>query len=118
MAQGALFIGWGTTVRGRERQALRVFGELLQYLGQQQQQGEVEHFEPVQLEPHGGDLNGFLLVRGDQEQLNRLRTSAEFQRLAQRSQLVVEAFGVVSAYVGQEQQRLYATFEQQLADFQ
>jgi hypothetical protein len=37
MADEALFIGWGEVVRGRERKALEVFGESLQFYRQLQQ---------------------------------------------------------------------------------
>ncbi len=65
MAMGALFIGWGQAVHGREQKALEVFQEALRYSGRLQQDGEIQSFEPVALEPHGGDLAGFLLINGD-----------------------------------------------------
>src|SRR5712692_4575162 len=108
MANAALFIGWGPAVRGREQKALQVFNEVLQYYTQLQQQGTIESFEPVALEPHGGDLNGFLLIRGDQEKLNRLRTSQDFIRLNNRGSLVVENLGVIGAFIGEGLQRLFA----------
>src|SRR5258708_8115640 len=81
MATGALVIGFGPAVRGREQKALQVFNEAIQYYTQLQQQGVIESFEPVALEPHGGDLAGFLLIRADREKLNALRTNEEFLRL-------------------------------------
>jgi hypothetical protein len=69
MADSGLFIGFGASVRGRERQALKVFGEAFEYFSRLQQAGEIESFEPVALEPHGGDLSGFFLLRGDQDKL-------------------------------------------------
>ena len=65
MAMGALFIGWGQAVHGREQKALEVFQEALRYSGRLQQDGEIQSFEPVALEPHGGDLAGFLLINSD-----------------------------------------------------
>jgi hypothetical protein len=59
MAEAGLFVGFGLPVRGRERQAVKVFGEALEYYARLQQQGEIDSFETVFLEPHGGDLNGF-----------------------------------------------------------
>ena len=116
MAQAALFIGWGQTVRGRERQAVQVFGEAIQYYSRLQQEGEIESFEPVALDPHGGDLGGFLLVRGEREKLSRLRYSEEFLRLNNRASLVVENLGVVGAFIGEELNRLFADFQTQTAD--
>jgi hypothetical protein len=99
MADAALFIGWGPAVRGRERQALTVFGEAVEFYRQLQQAGEIESFEPVFLEPHGGDLAGFFLLRGEREKLARLRVRDDFTRLVARALLIVEGFGVVGASV-------------------
>ena len=40
--------------------------------------------EVVLLYPHGGDLYGFILVRGSQEQLNGLQADEEFMRFNTR----------------------------------
>ena len=75
MVDTALFIGWGWPVRGREQQSLQVFQEEVQYWTRLQQQGEIDRFEAYTLEPHGGDLNGFAILRGSPDKLNRLRYS-------------------------------------------
>ena len=49
MATGALVIGWGPPVRGREQKALQVFNESIQFYTRLQQQGTIESFEPVAL---------------------------------------------------------------------
>ena len=115
MAMSALFIGWGQGVRGREQKALEVFQEALQYYGRLQQEGEIQSFEPVALEPHGGDLAGFLLIKGDPDKLARLRASDEFIALNTRGQMVVENFGVAGAFVGEGLQSLFADFGKQAA---
>jgi hypothetical protein len=117
MATSALVIGWGPAVRGREQKALQVFNEAIQYYTRLQQQGAIESFEPVALEPHGGDLQGFLLVRGDQEKLNALRSSDEFLRLNNRASLVVDNLGVFTAFIGEGLQRLFADFQTQASEF-
>ena len=116
MTTGALLIGWGPAVRGREHKALQVFNETIQFYRQLQQQGTIESFETVGLEPHGGDLLGFTLVRGDREKLNALRTSEEFLRLNNRATLVVNNLGVINAFIGEELQRLFADFGAQAAE--
>jgi hypothetical protein len=101
MANFGLFIGFGYPVRGRERQAAEAFQEALQYYGGLQQRGEIESVEAAFLEPHGGDLGGFLLLQGEAIKLNRLRyEDPEFQRLSARAQLVVEHFGIVMVTLG------------------
>jgi hypothetical protein len=64
-----LFIGWGAPVRGREAKGLEVFNEALAYSGRLQQEGVIEGFETAILEPHGGELQGLVLIRGSQEKL-------------------------------------------------
>ena len=115
MAMGALFVGWGAAVRGREQKALEVFQEALQFYGRLQQQGEIQSFEPVALEPHGGDLAGFLLVKGEPDKLARLRASDEFIGLNTRALLVVENYGVAGGFVGEGLQTLFADFGKQSA---
>ena len=115
MAMGGLFIGWGPAVRGREQKALELFQEVMQYYGRLQQQGEIQSFEPVALEPHGGDLAGFLLIKGDADKLARLRASDEFIALNTRALLIVENFGVAGAFVGEGLQSLFADFGKQAA---
>jgi hypothetical protein len=116
MATGALLVGWGGAVRGREQKALQVFTEAIGYYTQLQQQGTIESFEPVLLEPHGGDLNGFVLIRGDREKLNALRTSEEFIRLYRRAGLLVDNMGIINAFIGEELQRLFAISQTLVAE--
>jgi hypothetical protein len=96
-----LFIGFGAPTRGREGKATEVFGEAVGLWTQLQEQGEIDSWEAVFLEPHGGDLNGFFLLRGDGEKLARLRGGDDFMRLNMRAGLVVERFGVVGAELGE-----------------
>ena len=110
MAYGALFIGWGETHSGRERKAVELFMESLAYLTKLVEQGRVASVEPFFLEPHGGDLEGFFVVRGEQEELNRIRTGDEFQRLAVKAQVLVQAFGVVGAVTGERLNKHMAWF--------
>ena len=110
MADGALFIGWGAVARGREKEAVELFNEILEYYGRLQEEDEIESFEPVFLEPHGGDLTGFVLIRGEPEKLAAIRVSDEFTRYSIRAGLVVDSFGVVGADLAgrlQEQMAIY-----------
>lgn len=111
MARGVLFIGWGPSVRGRERQSLQVFQQAMAFIERMQQSGRIDSFEPVALEPHGGELEGFVLIKGDADKLAQLRIDQEFVSLNTRAQLVVENFGVVGGVYGAEMQALFADFE-------
>lgn len=101
MAGEALFLGWGPVVRGREQIALQVFQETLAYYGKLQQEGRIESFEPVLIAPHGGDLAGFILLRGERARLDELRSSEDFERLVVRAASVVDNVGVINAYTGE-----------------
>jgi hypothetical protein len=116
MADDALFIGWGEVVRGRERKAIEVFNESLQYYVQLQQDGKVESVEPWFLAPHGGDLAGFILLRGQREQLDEIERSPEFERLQTRASLIVDRTGVINAYTGEALGRLLGQFEEASGD--
>ena len=86
------------------------------YLQRLQQEGTIDSFEAVALEPHGGDLTGFVLVRGDREAISRMRVSDEFSRIAVRVQLVHTDVGVVGAYTGAEMQSLFEEWDRQEED--
>src|SRR5215469_11442605 len=116
MADYGLFIGFGAPVPGRERQATKVFNEVFEYYSRLQQEGEIESFEPVLLEAHGGELGGFFLLRGEQDKLARVRGSEEFARLTLRAQLIAENIGIVGAVLGERLGAEMATYEQQLGD--
>ncbi len=100
MADDALFIGWGAAVRGREQHALEVFGETVSFWQEAQSNGRVEGFEPCLLQPHGGGLAGFMLIRGERTQLDALSASPEFARLMARANAIVDELGVTRAYCG------------------
>jgi hypothetical protein len=117
MADAGLFIGWGEVVRGRETESLEVFNETLAYYGRLQEDGEIEGFEPVFLEPHGGDLSGFILIRGDAEKLASLRVSEEFTQFAIRAGLVVNGFGIVGADLAGRIQRQMEFYTEQIGAF-
>jgi hypothetical protein len=117
MAEAGLFIGWGETVRGREAQAVELFNEVIGYYGRLQEQGEIESFEPVFLEPHGGDLGGFVLIRGEAEKLAAVRVSDEFTQFSIRATMVVDGFGVVGADLAGRLERQMEFFTEQIAAF-
>jgi hypothetical protein len=116
LAQAGLFTGWGPPVRGREAKGLEVFNEVVSFYGKQQEGGAIEGFEVVFLAPHGGDLAGFILARGSEEQIAALRASDEFQRLNTRAGLIVERFGVVDAAVDEAIAEQVSVYQEAIGD--
>jgi hypothetical protein len=117
MAGEALFIGWGPVVRGREKQALGVFQESIEYYGRLQQEGRIERFDVVLLSPHGGDLNGFVVLHGDRQALTDIRFGDEFERLLVRASAIVDAVGAVVAYTGEALSKQIGLFQAAADEF-
>ncbi|HEX2127272.1 MAG TPA: hypothetical protein VHF45_12020 [Thermoleophilaceae bacterium] len=106
----------GEVARGRERKAVEVLNESLQYYGQLQQDGTIESFDAWFLAPHGGDLAGFVLLHGERERLDKIQRSPEFERLWTRAGMIVDRAGVVNAYSGEALGRLMGQFEEATAE--
>jgi hypothetical protein len=101
MADTVLFMGWNEPVRGREAVANELFSSMVNYLQKAQGSRVIESFEPIFLNPHGGDLNGFFVVRGTRDQIHKLRTSDDFLNLSMQVQINVEGWGVIDGYTGE-----------------
>lgn len=106
MADAAILIGWNEPRAGREAMAAGLFAEATQYYASLVANGTIESFEPVLLSRHGGDFNGFILLRGERARLDALRSSQEFITLVVRAEICLDGFGVIDAYVGAGVQRI------------
>lgn len=116
MADAGLFIGWGAPVLGREAKGLEVFNESLAYYGRLQQDGVIEGLETAILEPHGGELAGFILLRGSEEKLAQLRVDDEFVRMSTRASLIVQDLGVIGASLGDGLEQAIGTYQQAVSE--
>lgn len=101
MQTNTLFMGWTYPKTGRERQAGELFDSVTNYWKGLQQDGRIESFEPVILTQHGGELNGFFLVRGIDD-IEEIRNSDEFVKLAMQCGYCLNGFGIVAGYSGDE----------------
>jgi hypothetical protein len=99
MAEAALCSVWGTAIPGREKQALNVFNEAMQWWAGLQQEGKIERIDVTVLAPAGGDVAGFMVVRGTAQQIDSLRRSKEYQQQVARVQLFASHVRVADAYV-------------------
>lgn len=115
MADAGLFIGWSAAVRGRETKSLEVFAEAVGYWASLEEDGKIEGSEVVLLQPHGGDLGGFMLIKGSEAQIDALHRDEEFGRIMVRANLVVEGFGVVPAVLGDDIGPQMALFQEQIS---
>ena len=101
MSSNAVFFAWNHPIPGRERLSAEHFGEFVQYLGGLQQQETIESFETVFLNPHGGDMNGFFLIRGESAKLDALLSSTEWVTHMTRGSLHLEGSGAVRGVTGE-----------------
>jgi hypothetical protein len=100
MSHNVVFVGWNHAVRGREAASVELFRDVHQYLGALQGDGTIDSFETVLLSAHGGDLNGFILIRGEAGKLAAVQASEEWMRFNTRAGLVLEGNGVVPGVTG------------------
>ena len=85
MADAGFCIGWGEVVRGREPEAIEVFNESLGFYGRLEEEGAIDSFDPVFLEPHGGDLTAASLF-GETPRSSRRCVSATSSRSSRSAQ--------------------------------
>jgi hypothetical protein len=115
MADAGLFIGWGEVVRGREDRALDVFNETLEFYGHLQSDGRIDDFEVALLDPHGGELQGYVMLRGSEDQIDAVRRDEDFQRLMIKGSLVVDDLGMIPASIGEGLARAMTMYQEELA---
>ena len=109
MADRVMFIGWGNPVRGREERGLEVFNDAVGLYGRMQQDGRIESFDVVLLDPNPG-LEGYIQIRGSGAQLDALRDDKEFQTSMVDASLIVEDLRLIDGYTNEgiaEQMAIY-----------
>ncbi len=102
MSSNAIFFGWNRSIPGREQLSAAHFGEFVQYLGGLQQAGAIHSFDAVFLEIHGGDLNGFFLIRGTNAQLGAVEASEVWLNHVLRADFHLQGAGVVRGATGEQ----------------
>ena len=100
MDRNTIFFAWNRSIPGREQISGEHFGEFVAYLGERAQSGEIQGFDVVFLDTHGGDLNGFFLIRGDSNSLDALTASREWTVHMTRASLHLEGSGAVRGVTG------------------
>ena len=115
MADRILFIGWGASVRGREARGLEVFDQAVGFYGRCQQEGRIESFDVILLEPHGGELAGYMELHGSADQLAALRQDEEFRRILIDASLIVDELGVVDGFANEGIARELSLYREAIA---
>ena len=102
MGSNVMLFGWNRSIPGREKVSAQHFQEFVGYLVSLQQKGAIQAFDVVFLDTHGGDLNGFFLIKGDTAKLDALVATTEWITHITRSSLHLDGSGVVRGVTGDE----------------
>jgi hypothetical protein len=102
MGSGVILFGWNRSIPGREKVSAAHFDEFVSYLGGLQQNGTIQSFDVIFLDAHGGDLNGFFLIRGEAAKLGTLISTTEWITHNTRASLHLEGLGVIRGVTGEE----------------
>lgn len=100
MRSNLVLVGWNNAVAGREHDSAQHFDDFTAYLGGLQRRGTIQSFEIVLLDAHGGDLNGFILVKGQPARLDALLSTHDWIVHTTRASLHLSGFGVVRGVAG------------------
>ena len=102
MGSSVILFGWNRSIPGREKVSAGHFDEFVKYLGGLQQKGAIQAFDIMLLDAHGGDLNGFFLIRGECAKLDTLVSTTEWITHITRASLHLEGSGVIRGVTGDE----------------
>jgi hypothetical protein len=102
MASSVILFGWNRSIPGREKVSAGHFDEFVKYLGGLQQTGAIQSFDAVFLDAHGGDLNGFILIKAESNKLDTLRATTDWITHITRASLHLEGVGVIHGVTGDE----------------
>jgi len=101
MKSNVIFFGWNRALPSREKLSSNHFNEFVEYLGVLQKKDTIHSFDAVFLEPHGGDMNGFFLIRGECASLDALIASTEWATHMVRAGMHLECSGAVRGFTGE-----------------
>lgn len=100
MANSVIFIGWTRASVGREQQAMKLWQDSAEYYEKLKADGKIEDYDLVLLEHHGGDLNGFALLKGDRKKLAEVRREATFMDNAVQAGYCLDGVGIIRGFTG------------------
>jgi hypothetical protein len=101
MADRVLFIGWDRVVPGREKQAIDLFQKSMQLYTKIQFEGGFESFDVILLDAHGGDLNGFSIIKGNADNIAEVRKNITWIEYMVEAGYCLEGVGAVDGYIGE-----------------
>ena|SRR5580704_9951790 len=101
MANDVMFIGWNRPIAGREQAASELFMHSMEFYESQKKAGNLAGYEVVLLDPHGGELNGYVLLRGARAKLDALVASDEFVSIMVKASVFLTEVGAIHGVTGE-----------------
>jgi hypothetical protein len=96
MSTACLFIAWNHPYPKMHKEA---FGFLtsqgLEMVAKWKKEGWFKEYELIGITPHCGQINGFMLFKGERPKLDELRRTDDFEKFAMQMASMFEGFGVV-----------------------
>jgi len=111
MADRVLLISWGSPKPGREERGVEVFNEALGIYGRMQQEGRIEKFDVVLLQPNG-DMDGYIEIHGSAEQIAAVHEDEEFQRNTIDASLIVNKLRHADGVTNEEIARQMSMYQE------
>jgi hypothetical protein len=102
MGSNVMLFGWNRSIPGREKVSAHHFEEFVKYLSGLQRNGAIQTFDAVLLDAHGGDLNGFFLIKGASAKLDALVSTTEWITHVTRAALHLDGSGLIRGVTGDE----------------
>ena len=116
MSSNVVLFGWNRPIPGREHLSAAHFQDFVAYLAGLQQSGAIGSWENVFLNAHGGDLNGFFLIRGSGEQISSLVESDVWLTHMTRAGMHLEQSGAVTGAIGDLVMERFAMWSSAIPD--
>ena len=101
MGSNVIFFAWNRSIPGRERISAAHFRDFVEYAGRLKQSGTIQSYDIVFLDTHGGDMNGFFLLRGEPAKLDALQGGIEWVTHMTRAALHLQGAGNVRGVTGE-----------------
>jgi hypothetical protein len=114
MADRVLFISWGQVVRGREVASLESFNDTVGLQGRFQQEGKIESFDVVLLDPATG-IDGYMAIHASAEQIAALKEDEDFRRSLINASMIVDDLKMAEGYTGEGIAREMAMYQEAIA---
>ncbi len=106
MGSDVVFFAWNRSIPGREKISAEHFDDFVKYVEGLKQAGTLTAWDVVFLTEHGGDLNGFFLLRGEPGKLDALLGTEAWVTHMVRATMHLENSGAVRGRHGSSVMKL------------